>query len=270
MLVSENIQLFLRGKGDKIFELPHLLESAKKPSIRQESLTVQIASNPAWYAVLAMPSLMETHDESTEATFSRLYANSLARHIVTGDKRIARVFEQWKGTKTLTSPLEKNAELMRTLIAETPWVLDAVNEKESRARIALLFDTTRAANETASAMAHLVSQRLPDGSWPWFPGGTSCDSVTLSILSGCGRLRKMGVDIDLQMATGSLEWLDGKLIAWHREAKQQLSQQTNKQLKPFTISSTVALALYARTFFFADKPLQGEALEAFGFSFFKV
>ena len=265
VLVSENIQLFLRGKGDKSFELPHLLESAKKPSIRQESLTVQIASNPAWYAVLAMPSLMETHDESTEATFSRLYANSLARHIVTGDKRIARVFEQWKGTKTLTSPLEKNAELMRTLIAETPWVLDAVNEKESRARIALLFDATRAANETASAMAHLVSQRLPDGSWPWFPGGTSCDSVTLSILSGCGRLRKMGVDIDLQMATGSLEWLDGKLIAWHREAKQQLSQQTNKQLKPFTISSTVALALYARTFFFVDKPLQGEALEAFGF-----
>ena len=94
--------------------------------------------------MLAMPSLMETHDESTEATFSRLYANSLARHIVTGDKRIARVFEQWKGTKTLTSPLEKNAELMRTLIAETPWVLDAVNEKESRARIALLFDATRA------------------------------------------------------------------------------------------------------------------------------
>lgn len=136
-----------------------------------------------------------------------------------------------------------------TLIAETPWVLDAVNEKESRARIALLFDATRAANETASAMAHLVSQRLPDGSWPWFPGGTSCDSVTLSILSGCGRLRKMGVDIDLQMATGSLEWLDGKLIAWHREAKQQLSQQTNKQIKPFTNSSTVALALYARTFF---------------------
>ena len=54
---------------------------------------------------------MEFPHECSEQTFNRLYANSLAREIANSDPKIRRVFDQWKGTKTLDSPLEKNEDL---------------------------------------------------------------------------------------------------------------------------------------------------------------
>jgi hypothetical protein len=142
VLVSESVPVTLRGPGERKVSLDRLVKSAGT-DIRSQSLVVQAASNPAWYAVLALPSIMEQSDESTETLFTRLYANSLARHLATSDPRIGKVFEQWKGTAAagnadaLESPLEKNTDLVKTLLAETPWVRDAVDEKEARARIAL-------------------------------------------------------------------------------------------------------------------------------------
>ena len=46
-----------------------------------QNLTVQVASNPAWYAVLALPYLMEYPYECSEQIFNRFYANALARHL---------------------------------------------------------------------------------------------------------------------------------------------------------------------------------------------
>jgi hypothetical protein len=147
VLVSESVPVTIRGPGARKVSLERLAKSAGT-DIQSQSLVVQATSNPAWYAVLALPSIMEDSDESTETLFTRLYANSLARHLAPSDPRIGKVFEQWKGTDALTSPLEKNSDLVKTLLAETPWVRDAVDETEARARIALLFDATRAGNET--------------------------------------------------------------------------------------------------------------------------
>ena len=49
------------------------------------------------------------------------------------------------GTKkeTFMSRLQKNEELKNILLAETPWLTEAVNEEEQRQRIATLFDGTR-------------------------------------------------------------------------------------------------------------------------------
>jgi hypothetical protein len=229
------------------------LAASKGSAIESQSLVVQAASNPAWYAVLALPCLMEEADESTETLFTRLYANSLARHLATSDPRIARVFEQWKGTAALESPLEKNTDLVKTLLAETPWVRDAVDEKEARARIGLLFDATRAATETQAALARLQALRSGDGGWPWFPGGRTCDSVTLGIIAGFGRLRAAGVDIDVQPALQALPWLDGRLVEERRWAE---------KVKEPVLTPIGVYALYARSFFSKDAPPQGEAAAA--------
>ncbi|MFM9058144.1 MAG: alpha-2-macroglobulin family protein, partial [Planctomycetaceae bacterium] len=101
VLVSESIPVTIRGPGTRTVSLDRLAQSADPAAgtdIQSQSLVVQATSNPAWYAVLALPVLMEDCDESTETLFSRLYANALARHLATSDPRIAKVFEQWKGT----------------------------------------------------------------------------------------------------------------------------------------------------------------------------
>ena len=252
VLVSESVPVTIRGPGKQAVVLQRLAQSAGG-SIQNQSLVIQAASNPAWYAVLALPSIMEQSDESTETLFTRLYANSLARHIATRDPKIAQIFAQWKGTDALESPLERNTDLIKTLLAETPWVRDAVNEGEARARIALLFDATRAENEMQAAFARLQNLRNGDGGWPWFPGGSTCDCVTLSIVAGFGRLRASGVAIDMQPALATLGWLDGRLIEEMRLAQRQKEER---------VSPIGVLALYARSFLAADMPAAGEAAVA--------
>jgi hypothetical protein len=262
VLVSESVPVTIRGPGTRTVSLDRLAKSAGT-DIQSQSLVVQATSNPAWYAVLALPVLMEDADESTEALFSRLYANALARHLATSDPRIAKVFEQWKGTAALESPLEKNTDLVKTLLAETPWVRDAVDEKEARARIALLFDATRAANETEAALARLAALRNGDGGWPWFPGGRTCDSVTLGILAGFGRLRAAGATIDVQPALQTIPWLDGRLV----EEKKRAEQLWKAKPDEIVLTPLGVYALYARSFFTADAPPQGEAAAAIQWAF---
>ena len=250
--VTDTVPITIRGPGERRVKLGRLLESAGT-EIRSESFVVQAASNPAWYGVLALPCLMEENDESIETLFARLYANAYARHVATADPRIAKIFEQWKGTDALTSPLEKNTDLVKTLLAETPWVRDAVDEREARARIGLLFDSTRAENEVRAAFERLESLRNGDGGWPWFPGGRSCDPVTLAIIAGFGRLRATGVAIDMQPAVAALPWLDDRLIEERRRAK---------EIADPVLTPTGAYALFARSFFQKDAPAEGEAAEA--------
>ncbi len=261
--VTETIPLTIRGPGERKVSLDRLATS-KGSDIQSQSLVVQAVSNPAWYAVLALPVIMEEADESIETLFTRLYANSLARHLATSDPKIARIFEQWKGTDALESPLEKNTELVKTLLAETPWVRDAVDAKEARARIALLFDANRATNEARAALERLETLRLGDGGWPWFPGGRhSCDSVTLGIIAGFGRLRAAGVDIDVQPAINTIPWLDARLI----EERDWAIQRWKDDKESIVLTPIGCYALYARSFFTQDAPPDGKAAEAIQWGF---
>jgi hypothetical protein len=262
VLVSESVPVTIRGPGARTVSLERLAKSAGT-DIQSQSLVVQATSNPAWYAVLALPSIMEESDESTEALFARLYANALARHLATSDPRIARVFEQWKGTAALESPLEKNSDLVKTLLAETPWVRDAVDEREARARIALLFDATRAENEATAALGRLASLRNGDGGWPWFPGGRTCDCVTLGIVAGFGRLRAAGLKLDVQPALQTIPWLDGRLVEEKRRAEQLWKGKPDEVV----LTPLGVYALYARSFFTKDVPPQGEAAAAIQWAF---
>ena len=72
ILVTESLPLPIRGKQTKQFEFTKLLESGKSDSLKHQSLTVQMVSNPSWYAVMALPYLMEYPHECTEQTFNRL------------------------------------------------------------------------------------------------------------------------------------------------------------------------------------------------------
>jgi hypothetical protein len=262
VLVTDSVPITLRGPGEKRVVVERLAKPAD--SIESQSLVVQAASNPAWYAVMALPSIMEQADESTETLFTRLYANTLARHIATSDPRIQKIFEQWRGTKALASPLEKNADLVKTLLAETPWVREAVDETEARARIAVLFDANRAADEAQGALSRLEALRNHDGGWPWFPGGNTCDSVSLGIIAGFGRLRAAGVKIDVQPALAALPWLDGRLV----EERKRAEKTWGAKPEGMVLTPIGAFALYARSFFKDDAaPLgklspQGEAADA--------
>ncbi|MEP4684961.1 MAG: alpha-2-macroglobulin family protein, partial [Rhodopirellula bahusiensis] len=213
ILVHESISLPIDGAETKTFKLPKLLDG-NSDTLSSESLTIQMTSNPAWYAVMALPYLMEYPHECSEQTFHRLYANLLARHIATSDPRIERVFEQWRnqpeaaGRVTLDSPLAQNEELKSIALTETPWVLQSKSESEARRNVGILFDTNRVNDQADRLTRRLIELQKEDGSFAWFDGGPSNDTITMLIVTGFGRLQHLGVDVDMQVAMKALTHLD--------------------------------------------------------------
>ncbi|MBI3416389.1 MAG: alpha-2-macroglobulin family protein [Verrucomicrobia bacterium] len=263
IFVTESLPLPIRGKAGgpvtKKFSFEKLLASSKSSSLVHQNLTVQMVSNPSWYAVMALPYLMEFPHECSEQTFNRLYANALARSIAASDPKIHRVFEQWRGTPALDSPLEKNQDLKAVLLEETPWLRQAKDESQARRNVGILFDDNRLNSETTRLLAQLAEMQLPDGLWPWFPGGRGNDYITLYITTGFGRLRHLGVDVSVDAAIRSLDHLD----TWMDERYRDIQKRPNPE--DYVPGSTDALYLYGRSFFLKDKPVDPAHVRALEF-----
>jgi hypothetical protein len=259
ILVTESLPLPIRGPGTRKFEFGKLVKSGSSKSLQNQSLTVQMVSNPAWYAVLALPYLMEYPHECSEQTFNRLYANALARTVAASDPKIHRVFEQWRNTSALDSPLEKNQDLKSVALEETPWLRQAQSESQARKNVGVLFDDNRLNYEIGRTLEKLVQMQLADGSWPWFPGGYANDYITLYITTGFGRLRHLGADIDIAPAIHSLSRLD----AWMNEEYERIL--SHPEPEKYVPSPTDALYLYGRSFFLKDHAIAAEHRKAVNF-----
>jgi uncharacterized protein YfaS (alpha-2-macroglobulin family) len=258
-LVTESLPLPIRGKTTKQFEFKKLLDSGKSDTLRQESLTVQMVSQPAWYAVMALPYLMEYPYECSEQLFNRLYANVLARHLANSDPKIRRTFDLWKNTPALDSPLTKNQDLKSVMLEETPWLRQANAESQSRRNIGLLFDANRLDEETGRTLSQLSERQLSDGLWSWFPGGRSSEYISLYITTGFGRLRHLGADIDVAPAIKSL----GALDAWMDRNYREIRKRPHSE--DYVPDHLEAIYLYARSFFLKDRPIATEHWEAVDF-----
>jgi hypothetical protein len=257
ILVIESLPLPIRGPQTKEFEFTKLLESGQSDTLRHQSLTVQMVSQPAWYAVMALPYLMEYPYECSEQVFNRFYANMLAAYIANSDPKIRRIFEQWKGTPALDSPLEKNEDLKSVALEETPWVRQAISESRARKNVGILFDENRLRDETSRALFKLKQMQLSSGLWPWFPGCFGNRYVTLYITTGFGRLRHLGVrDLDVSCAVNALDALDQWMHERYRWILKHGKREDNN------LSPIIAFYLYGRSFFLADKPIRNEYQEA--------
>lgn len=248
ILVTESLPLPIRGPGTKEFTFQKLIDSGKSDTLRSQNLVVQMVSNPSWYAVMALPYLMEFPHECNEQTFNRLYANTLGRHIAGSDPVIHKVFEQWRNTPALDSPLEKNQDLKSLLIEETPWYRDAKDESQARRNVGILFEDDSMNAEFERTFAKLGEAQYPDGAWPWFPGGQGDDFITLYITCGFARLRHLGVDVNIELALNALNRLD----RWIDEEYNDLRRE-NKHWKEHVPTATEAFYLYTRSFFLKDR-----------------
>jgi hypothetical protein len=257
ILVTESLPLPIRGPQTKEFEFTRLLESGQSDTLCHQSLTVQMVSQPAWYAVMALPYLMEYPYECSEQIFNRLYANSLASYIANSDPKIRHIFDQWKATPALDSPLEKNEDLKSVTLEETPWVRQAIAESQARKNVGILFDQNRLNDETSRALFKLQQMQHSNGLWPWFPGCWGNRYITLYITTGFGRLRHLGVSqIDVSCAIKAL----GALDSWMNQRYRWILEHRDKNDNH--LSSTVAFYLYGRSFFLLDKPVGSQHQEA--------
>lgn len=249
ILVTETLPMWVKSNETRTFTLDKL-KTNSSTSLTHHKLILEITSNPAWYAVQALPYLMEYPYDCNEQVFGRYYANALASHITNNYPRIQEVFNQWRSADVLLSALEKNQDLKNILIQETPWLRDAQSETEQKKRIALLFDLNKMHYEFQNALQKLKQNQMDNGAWAWFNGGSPNRFITQHIIAGFGHLEKLGViprsNPQSQMITKSLTYLDSAFV----EEYQNLTKHNkNTDLSKNHLSYTQLHYLYMRSFF---------------------
>ena len=263
MLVTESMPLPVRGDGKHDFTFEKLLHGNSSKTLVQHAVTVEYTSNPAWYAVQALPYLMEFPYECAEQVFNRYYANALAAHITDATPGLKAVFEKWKVTDTtaLQSNLQKNEELKAVLLQQTPWVLEAKDEAQQKKNIALLFDLQRMQREQKSALDQLAAKQLPNGAFPWFTGMWEDRFITQYIVAGIGHLQQLGVAKDpvaQRIANSAMDYLD---TALDKDYYHLIKTKAN--LEAQQISSLQIHYLYARSLF--NRPVPAAMRTSFNF-----
>ncbi|GAB4001256.1 alpha-2-macroglobulin family protein [Spirosoma daeguense] len=266
MLVTDTQPFWVNGSGKlavtKEFKLKPLTNLSPELPVRHERLTVEVTSNPAWYALQSLPYLMEYRYECAEQLFGRFYANGLAAHIVGSKPAFRQVIAEWQKNSP-KSPLQTNEELKAVTLENSPWLADARSETERQAKLGQLLDANRMENELRQTFEKLSQLQTQSGGFRWFGGMDANLPITLHILSGFGHLQKLGVRLpdDMQpklkeMQDKAIQYVDAELKRWVGEQKKLDQQKKNKVAGNWYFSASQYL--YARSFYlntFIDKAM---------------
>ena len=194
MLVTETLRMDVNGTQSKEFSMDRLTNKSSG-TIEDYRLTLEFTSNPAWYAMQALPVLSNPESDNAVSWFASYYANTLGLHISKAYPKVSTMIDAWKkqggNSETLLSNLEKNQELKNVLLEETPWVLEVKNESEQKQKLALLFDLNRGQNLTGQAIDKLKELQATQGGWSWFKGFYPSRSITQYILYGFNQLKEL-------------------------------------------------------------------------------
>jgi uncharacterized protein YfaS (alpha-2-macroglobulin family) len=263
MLVTDTKPFWVNGKDTKSFTLKPLANLNPELPVQHERLTVEVTSNPSWYVLQSLPYLMEYRYECAEQLFSRLYANSLAAHIVNSKPAFKQVIAEWQKIPP-GSPLQSNEELKAVTLENSPWLADARSESERQAKLGQLLDSNRMESEQRQAFEKLKQLQTEGGGFRWFGGMEPNMSMTLHILSGLGHLQKLGVQFpaDLQaniadMQTRAIQYADADMKRWFIEQKKVHEKNKGKIAGLWYFSATQYL--YVRSFYL-DKPIDKDVL----------
>lgn len=262
MLVTESLNLYVNGNKSKTFEFPLLdkhLHTATD-SRQTYALKLEMTPNPIWYAVQALPYLMEYPYECNEQIFSKIYANTLAMAIANSSPEIKETFESWKNLNPdeFSSNLQKNEDLKAVLLEETPWVRDARNEATAKQNIATLFDVKKIEKENQKWVKQIEQNQNADGSWAWFGKDARCGSqyITTHIVSQVGHLQALhvataGTELSNSSLKKAIKYLDNE------QEKSYLERKKYKNLD-HPLSYSDMHYLYARSFFLKENKLSSQ------------
>jgi len=264
-LVTETLPLWVNGNESKDFTFESLLNASDTKV--NHNYSVEFTSNPVWYAVQALPYMMEYPYDCTEQVWNRYYAHALGIDIINQYPAIKAVMAQWENTDALLSNLQKNQELKSALLKETPWVMDALSEEEQKKNVALLFDMVKMEQSQSANLQKIIQSQSSNGGFSWFAGGRSNTYISQYILEGLGRLNQLDVKNSArekelnQLVARTIDFVDAK-IAERYQKLLRLEKEGKLKLSDNQLTSLDIHYLYARSFFPARK-FEAEARKAF-------
>lgn len=190
--MTESISINVDKAGTYRFPMEKLFNHHSN-TVTHPRMLVEFTGNPAWYAVQALPVLIEAENENAYSWASAFYANTIARYIVDSNPKIRQMLESWQEQEkdVLLSPLQKNEELKGILLEETPWLTDGMDETTQKQRLFTLFDSNALDYRNVKFVSKLKELQNEDGAWSWYKGMFGNGYMTTQIVELLARLQAM-------------------------------------------------------------------------------
>ncbi len=252
IFMTQTLPITVKAETEKTFDF----EAIANPDSheRDYSLTLNFSTNPVWYAVQALPYLANISTNRAETAFYVFYANTLSSYIADNIPNLLAYIKKWQieTPDALLSQLEKDQDLKAIMLQETPWVLEAKSETEQRNRIATLFEVNTMRGQQTRALQLIQEKQKYNGGWPWMDGMPESAYITTYILSGFGKLQKMGAWSSLSKADqNTAQSICDKAVRYleYDVAETYRYMKKHSKGKDWPIGSSTLNELYALSFF---------------------
>ena len=252
IFMTQTLPITVKAETEKTFDF----EAIANPDSheRDYNLTLNFSTNPVWYAVQALPYLANISTDRAETAFYVFYANTLSSYIADHIPNLLNYIKKWQieTPDALLSQLEKDQDLKAIMLQETPWVLEAKSETEQRNRIATLFEVNTLRNQQTNALKLIAQKQKYNGGWPWMDGMPESPYISTYILSGFGKLQKMGAWSSLSQADqNTAQSICDKAVRYleYEVAETYRKMKRYSKGKDWPIGSSTLNELYALSFF---------------------
>ena len=169
--LTQTLPFVVSHEGDTVIRLGGLFQG-NHPEAEHRRLTVEYTANPLWYAVQALPSVLEPRTDDVLSLGAAYYASTLSSTLAARYPQVKTAVELWQreAGEELKSPLSGGEDLTGIVLEETPWVADAEMETQRLAALQQLFDANRQADLRRRFAEALGKLQRGDGSFGWFKG----------------------------------------------------------------------------------------------------
>ena len=267
-VLTQSLPLYVRGGQTKNYTFENLVNN-HSTTLSSRFLKLEFAKDPIWYAVQALPSVATVEWENAVSYSAAHFAALLSKHLALSNPKIFQVIDSWKkqgaDKQTLLSNLEKNKAVKNILLKETPWVMEANDEREEKQRLAALFDVNDLQGNCNLWFEKLKDFRRWTDGYSWHKMSYPSIHTTLFVLDNFGRLRKAGIMNDSLLKEAgystSLHYLDEQLRAEY----EVLKQYHPKEMKEYAYVGMYELYYFQVRSLFPEVKMYDGNKEAFSF-----
>lgn len=193
------------------------------------ALSVEVSSNPTWYAVTALPALQGTDGcISANDWATRFYALAIGQQVVHDNPEI-KALASGSSTAELDALAKLKAEGLTDL---TPWLQQGTAEQERAEALHQMFDAELTAARMATAIDKLKTLQQADGAYSWYPGMGGNAYTTLEVAILLARVENLtSCQQGHRQLAQAMDWLKQYIAGVVREMK-RVEKETGHKVLP--------------------------------------
>jgi len=213
--VTETAPFYVLRGENKNVDLNSLFNENSATATKKR-MVLEFTTNPSWTVIEALEGIKLPEHDNAPCFAASLYANTFASRLA---KQIPNFHEILKRqTVDTDSPLSNNEDLKDIDLQESPWLRDALKEKNQRAELVDFFDEQLMSQRISIAKKRLMHLQNRDGSWSWFEGMNGSYYITEAVCENLIYLASEDNEVENMMNKG-LAFLDKEILADFKQMK---------------------------------------------------